>query len=139
MKNEPWVRFGIFMSPKISENPADRRNRRPPSVTLLTASSSHRLTPGGPASALQRRIIPRVHRLREEPLLVVRPELAHLRIGLDRRVDELVALPLGPPDVEIADDVAEAVEGERSARRVSEGHGAERLGERLPVVGLAAR
>src|ERR1051326_1974342 len=99
MKNEPWVRFGIFMSPKISENPADSRKRRPPSVTLLTASSSHRLTPGGSSSALQRRIVPRVHRLREEPLLVVRPELAHLRIGLDRRVDELVALPLAAPDV----------------------------------------
>jgi hypothetical protein len=39
MKNEPCVRFGIFINPKISEKPADRRKRRPPSVTLLTAST----------------------------------------------------------------------------------------------------
>src|SRR5437867_7990050 len=43
MKNEPWVRFGIFINPKISENPADSRKRRPPSVMLLTASTSQRL------------------------------------------------------------------------------------------------
>ena len=43
MKNEPCVRFGIRMSPKMSEKPADSRNSRPPSVTLLTASTSQRL------------------------------------------------------------------------------------------------
>jgi hypothetical protein len=46
MKKEPWVRFGILMRPKISEKPADRRKRRPPSVTLLTASTSQRPTAG---------------------------------------------------------------------------------------------
>src|SRR5436190_17676535 len=128
MKNEPWVRFGIFMSPKMSEKPADSRKSRPPSVMLLMASTSQRLIadepPGwwigrgpGPVSALQRRIVTRVDGLGEEPLLVVRPELAHLRIGLDRRVDELVGLFLDPADVEAPHDVAEVIEGERAARR----------------------
>ena len=52
MKKEPWVRFGIRMSPKISENPADSRKSRPPSVTLLTASTSQRLTSGSAAVQL---------------------------------------------------------------------------------------
>ena len=38
------------------------------------------------------RVVARVDRLRQEPLLVVRPELAHLGIGLDGRVDQLAAL-----------------------------------------------
>src|SRR5712691_2712882 len=145
MKNEPWARLGIFIRPKISEKPAESRKRRPPSVMLLTLSTSQRLMSRrplapvkGPRSALQRGIVARVHGLREEPLFVIRPELAHLRKGLDRRVDELVALPLAPPDVEAPDDVAEVVERERPARRVGERYGAQRPVERLPVVGLAA-
>ena len=47
MKNEPWVKFGIFMSPKTKENPADNRNNRPPSVTLLTASTTQTFTAFG--------------------------------------------------------------------------------------------
>src|SRR6266705_6833229 len=143
MKNEPWVRFGIFMSPKISENPADRRKRRPPSVMLLTASTTHRLM--GSRSArrsplcLERRIVARVHRLRQEPLLVVGPELADLGIGLDRRVDELVALLFAPPDIEAPDHVAEAVERERPAGRVGERHRAQGSVQRFLVVRLPAR
>src|SRR5215471_7439929 len=99
MKKDPCVRLGIRMSPKISEKPADSRNRRPPSVMLLIASTSHRFMKPqtrcwsmpaeglarGPSetSALQRRIIPRVDGLREKPLLVVGPELAHVLVGLD--------------------------------------------------------
>src|ERR1700722_14820111 len=40
MNIEPCVRLGIRISPKISENPAESRNNRPPNVTLLTVSSS---------------------------------------------------------------------------------------------------
>ena len=40
MNIEPCVKFGIRISPKISEKPADSRNSRPPNVTLLTVSSS---------------------------------------------------------------------------------------------------
>src|SRR5512147_2114050 len=140
MKKEPWVRFGIRISPKISENPADSRKSRPPSVTLLTASTSQRLIERiGGGSALERRIVPRVDRLGEEPLLDVGPELAHLRVRLDRGVDELVALALAAPDVEVADHVAEMIEGERPAGRVGERHRAQRPIHRLAVVGLAAR
>src|SRR5438105_13615978 len=120
MKNEPCVRLGIRISPKMSENPADKRNNKPPSVMLLTASTNQRLIAPAARSALERRKVPGVDRLREEPLLVVRPELAHLGIRLDGRVDQLVALALAAPDVEVADDVAEAVEVERPARRVGE-------------------
>src|SRR6476660_8800515 len=104
MKNEPCVRLGIFMRPKISENPAESRKSRPPSVMLLTASTTQRFIRGLAErprlrSRFQRRIVAGVHGLREEPLLVVCPELADLGIGLDRRVDELVALLLASPDV----------------------------------------
>src|SRR5271169_124837 len=45
MNIEPCVKLGIRISPKISENPADSRNRRPPNVTLLTVSSSQNVIP----------------------------------------------------------------------------------------------
>src|SRR5438270_928249 len=149
----------IFMSPKISENPADRRKSSPPSVMLLTASTTHRFMlsrferrlcrrnriPGGgregaaeAPSRFQWWIVAGVHRLRQEPFLVVGPELAHFGIGLDRGVDELVALLLAPPDVEGPDHVAEVIERERPAGRIGERHAAKRPDERLPVVGLAA-
>src|SRR5207249_1549058 len=159
MKNEPCVRLGIFMSPKISENPADRRNKSPPRVMLLTARTTHKFMivryerrlyrrnrcPGGgregvaeAPSRFERRIVPRVDRLSQEPLLVVGPELADFRIGLDRRVDELVALPLGPPDVEGPDHVTEVIERERPSGRVDQRDAAQRPVERLAVVRLAA-
>src|SRR5262245_54561893 len=153
MKNDPWVRFGIFIRPKISEKPAERRNSRPPSVMLLTARTATRPAVtsaafsrassrwggrGAPtASTLQRGVVSRVHGLRQEPLLVVGPELAHVLVRLDRRVDELVALLLAAPDVEAADDVAEVIEAERAARRVGQRHRAERLDQRVAVLGLA--
>src|SRR6266850_129402 len=139
MKNEPCVRFGIRMSPKIRENPADSRNSRPPSVMLLTASTTQRLIAPAARSALERRKVPRVHRLREEPLLLVRPELAHLGIRLDRRVDQLVALALGAPDVEVPDVVAQVIEAQRPARRVGERDRPQRLADRVAVFGFAAQ
>src|SRR5438093_8797933 len=111
MKNEPCVRFGIFINPKISENPADSRKRRPPSVILLTASTSHRLmgaydsepasargyrktsvSPRGgrrsaPASALHRRIVARIDGLGEKPLLGIGPEVEPGRVALHRLID----------------------------------------------------
>src|SRR5262245_32571988 len=110
MKNEPCVRLGIFSRPKISEKPADRSNSNQPSVMLFTASTNHKLIAfrvarricrrdryrgGGregtaeAPSRLERGIVARVDRLRQEPLLVVRPELAHFRVRLDHGVDEL--------------------------------------------------
>ena len=43
MNSEPCVKFGIRISPKIREKPADNRNSNPPKVTLLTASTSQKL------------------------------------------------------------------------------------------------
>src|SRR5205823_1458315 len=146
MKNEPCVRFGIRIRPKISEKPADRRNSKPPSVTLLMARSSQRLTGAPPAdrvlppaSALEGRVVARVHGLREEPLLVVGPELAHVRVRLDGGVDQLVALLLAAPNVEAPHHVAEMIEGERPARGVGERDAPERLAEGLTVLALPAR
>src|SRR5262245_13162882 len=164
MKNEPWVRLGILSNPKISEKPAESRKRRPPSVMLLMASTNHKFMrhdpsggfaaailswgrPGGgrrgrwgrlcvAPSGAKGRIVARVDGLRQEPLLVVRPELTHVGIRLDGRIDELVTLLLAPADVETADHIAEVVEVERSPRGVGERHRAERLNERLAVVGL---
>src|SRR4051794_8242515 len=103
MNSEPCVRFGIRISPKISEKPADRRNSRPPNVTLLTVSTSQKFIAAGvPACGrgerghcihvhsalvlvplwLERRVVARVDRLRQELLLVVSPELADVVIGL---------------------------------------------------------
>ena len=42
MNSEPCVRFGIRISPKISEKPADSRNSSPPKVMLLTVSTSQK-------------------------------------------------------------------------------------------------
>ena len=43
MNSEPCVKFGIRISPKIREKPADSRNSKPPKVTLLTVSTSQKL------------------------------------------------------------------------------------------------
>ena len=42
MNSEPCVKFGIRISPKISEKPADNRNSKLPKVMLLTVSSSQK-------------------------------------------------------------------------------------------------
>src|SRR5690348_1156061 len=98
MKNEPCVRLGIRIRPKISEKPAESRNNKPPNAMLLTVRTSHKLIfdpaalPDRFASGFQRRIIARIDRLREEGLLVIGPELADILVGLDRLVRELAVL-----------------------------------------------
>src|SRR5260221_1190028 len=145
MKNEPSVRLGMRISPKMSENPAESRNRSPPSVTLFTASSSHRLIAAFSLAALDRRLlalqrreVARIHRLCQELLLVINKELPDIRIGLDDGVDELAVLALDPADEDIADDIAERVEVEGAARAVRERDGAQCFDHLLLVLGLAA-
>src|SRR5207237_10783094 len=106
MKSEPWVKFGMRISPKMREKPADSRNSNPPKVMLLTASTSQKFmvavvprsackriagAAAAPAlrhlSRLERREVARVDWLFEKFLLVVSPELTHVRVGLDRLVD----------------------------------------------------
>src|SRR6185312_9204375 len=109
MNNEPCVRLGIRISPKISEKPAESRNSRPPNVMLLTVSRiqkfivvSRAAYPNRPrapcgargfiaGSGFDRREVARIDRLLEELLLVVGPELTHVVIGLDRLVDVFAA------------------------------------------------
>src|SRR5437868_7595259 len=141
MNSEPCVRFGIRISPKISEKPADRRNSRPPNVTLLTVSTSQKFIAAGvPACGrgerghcvhsalvlvplgLERRVVAGIDRLRQELLLVVSPELADVVIGLHGLVPELEtvfgAFLAELANVKIADDVAEVIEFHRPAWRV---------------------
>src|SRR5512143_1020321 len=140
MNRDPCVRLGIRISPKMSENPADSRNNRPPKVTLLTVSSSQDdMAIGFPRSfarerrasrqqcppaslLLERRVVARIDRLRQELLLVVSPELADVVVGLYGFVPEaqtvLGALFAQLPDVEVANHVAEMIELDRAAWRV---------------------
>src|SRR2546423_8720394 len=125
MNSEPWVRFGMRISPKIRENPADNRNNSPPNVMLLTASNSQKVMlgvfrslrptaepfwrPARPPSALQWRKVARIDRLREELLLVIGPKLTYVLISFERLIDEFAARFLAAADIEITDDVAEMI------------------------------
>src|ERR1044071_164155 len=109
MNSEPCVRFGIRISPKISEKPEDSRNNRPPNVTLLTVSSSQNVITAAlpfyaPSALGQRQIIARIDRMREVLLFRPCPELTDVLIGLDGFVPELQPIfgAIGPktPDVE---------------------------------------
>src|SRR5450631_259590 len=138
------------IKPKMSEKPAESRNSKPPKAMLFTASVSQRLIVLLPTrrsltsysmrllEVFRRRIVARVDRVREKRFLVVGPELADVRIGLDHRIHELSALALAPADENVTDDVAVLVELDRAPRRVGQRHLVQRLGERLPVVGLFA-
>src|ERR1043166_3236118 len=130
MNSEPCVRFGMRISPKISEKPAERRNSRPPKATALTDSTYQFIAVVFPAALnegrwllrqrpsgcgvplrLEWRVVARIDRLRQELLLVVGPELADVVIGLHGLVPELQpvlgALLAELADVEIPDEVAE--------------------------------
>src|ERR1051325_3342980 len=89
------------------------------------------------SSRLERRVIARIDRLREELLLVVSPEMTDVVVGLYRLVPIRQAV-FGAffaklADIEIADHVAEVVELDRSARRVGQAdpaHRGDQLGDR---------
>src|SRR5215207_2280260 len=145
MKKEPCIRLGMRISPKMSENPAESRNSKPPRVMLFVASSSQRLmarTCARPLVALlqvlRRRKIARVDGLLEELVLLIGPELADVRVGLDGGVDELAVLALAAAHEHGADHVAEAVESHWTARGVGEGHVAQGLHESLLIARLVA-
>src|SRR6185312_1593774 len=59
------------------------RSRSPSTLRVLTSPVSRERFRQAEPSALQRRIVARIYRLFQEPLLVERPELADVRIGLD--------------------------------------------------------
>src|SRR6266853_6511690 len=106
MKNAPCVRLASLIRPKISENPDESRNSRPPSDRLLRpwmiqncivsrSCSETRERDGRPATAAElalqvfrRRIVARIHRIFQERILDIAPELADVRVCLDYRIDQ---------------------------------------------------
>src|SRR2546422_8927592 len=108
MKRAPWVRFAIRISPKISEKPAESRNSRAPSARLFSVWMTQNCSLG--LQVLRRREVARGHRVPQELLRVMRPELAHAGIGVDHAVHQPPALALHLAGVAVADDVAELVE-----------------------------
>src|SRR2546425_598957 len=152
INSEPCVRFAIRISPKISENPAARRNSSPPKARLFRvwiiqncmigdAGTSARagalaLSVSLGLDVLRRRPVARIHRVLQELLLVIRPELAHVRIRVDDRIDQASFLALDLADIDIAYDVAVHVEGHRPTRRFGLDR-AQRLHEGMLVLDLA--
>src|ERR1700730_16789567 len=112
MKRAPCVRFAILIRPKISENPAARRNSSPPSARLFSVCTTQNCTRSGSSGAssrfqvLRRRPVARIHRVLQELLGLVGPELADVGIGMDDPVDQPAVLALDLADLDVADDVA---------------------------------
>src|SRR5207247_2882313 len=115
MKRAPWVRFAIRIRPKISEKPADSRNSRAPSARLFSVWMTQNCSLG--LQVLRRREVARVHRVLQELLRVIRPELAHIGIGVDHAVQQASVLALHLADVDVAEDVALRVDPDMAARR----------------------
>src|SRR5215469_17374896 len=147
MNIEPCVRLGIRISPKIRENPADSRNKRPPNVTLLTVSSSQNVItaalPLRARSALgQWRIIARIDRMREILLFRPCPELTDVLIGFDGLVPELQPIfgtfSAKAANVEGSNDVIQVIKLQRSARGVGQAHSLQGGHELVLVAGITA-
>src|SRR5712692_5976300 len=102
MKKAPCVRFATLISPKISENPDDSRNNRPPSDRLLRPwmiqncivcrSCLQNRQPAIEAELLLqvfcRRIVARINRILQKCDFVIGPELTHVRVGFDNGIDQ---------------------------------------------------
>src|ERR1700704_3013236 len=108
MNSAPCVRFAIRISPKMSEKPAASRNSSPPSARLFSVWMTQNCSLG--LQVFRRREVARVHRILQELLRLVGPELAHVRIGVDHPVHQPAVLALDLADVDVADHVAVAVE-----------------------------
>src|ERR1700730_17187258 len=105
MKKAPCVRFASRIRPKISENPDESRNNRPPSERLLRPwmiqncivcrSCPKKLRDCRPAAEAElllqvfcRWIVARIDRVLQEGGLVVGPELGDIGISLDDGIDQ---------------------------------------------------
>src|SRR3954463_10361800 len=99
MKYAPCERLAMRIKPKISEKPAASVNSTPPRARLFRLWISQKFMPrlyppmdyfeGLLLEVLGCRIVARVDRRSEEVRLLVSPELAHLRVGLDHGVGQL--------------------------------------------------
>src|ERR1700738_3342512 len=104
MKKAPCVRFASLIRPKISENPDESRNNRPPSDRLLRPwmiqncivslscpeSCACRRSATEADLLLQvlcRRIVARINRILQEGGLVIGPGLADIGVGSDDGID----------------------------------------------------
>src|SRR5882672_3223523 len=117
--------------PKISEKPAASRNSSPPRARLFSDWMIQYCTKKeaglpGPVipfflrfQILRGRPVARVHRILQELRLLVRPELADIRISVDDAVHQAPVLALDLADIDVADDVAQVVEAHGSARGVN--------------------
>src|SRR5882672_10359122 len=88
------------ISPKMSEKPAASRNSSPPRARLFSVCMIQYCTKKGagcpgPVLSLslgfevfRRRPVARVHRVLEELRLLVCPELAHVRVGIDDAIHQ---------------------------------------------------
>src|SRR2546421_6643570 len=113
MNSAPCVRLAMRISPKMSEKPALRRKRSPPSARLFSVWITQNCTGRSGFQVLRRRPVARVHRVLEEPLGLVGPELAHVGVSVDDRVHQAAFLALDLADVDVADHVAVLVERNR--------------------------
>src|SRR5215510_13994507 len=109
MYSAPCVRLAIRIRPKMSEKPAARRNSSPPSARLFSVWIAQYCR-ALPFEVLVGREVPRIHRVLQELVRLVRPELAHVRVGVDHPVHQPALLALDLADVDVADHVAVLVE-----------------------------
>src|SRR5216110_3106920 len=148
MNSAPCVRFAMRISPKMSEKPAASRNSRPPRARLFSVCMIQYCTRNGAGcpgpvllpclrlEILRGRPVARVHRILQELLRLVGPELAHVRVGVDHPVHEAPVLALDLADIDVADHVAVLVKAHRAAAGVDLDR-AHRLHERLLVLDIA--
>src|SRR6266576_2051482 len=116
MNSAPCVRLAMRISPKMSEKPAASRNSRAPSARLFSVwmTQNCKLL----FQVLRRREVARVHRVLQELLRIVGPELAHVGIAVDHAVHQPPVLALHLADVDVADHGAVLVEPGLAARGV---------------------
>src|SRR5579875_75248 len=140
MKNEPCIRFGMRIKPKISERPQASKNKRPPIAILLIVRTSHRFIFRLAVLSEDRRIrVARIGRRCEILLRIEGPKLADVGISFDDRVDEFTVHPIDAPDEDVSYDVAVFVEVKRPPGRIRERDRTQRLDERGLVVDSASR
>src|SRR5882724_7734320 len=136
MKNAPCVRLANRIRPKMSEKPDESRNNRPPSDRLLrpwmiqncigSRSCFEKCCEVVVPQLMQnlwlqvfcRRVIPGIHGILQECGLVIGPELADIRIGLDDGIDQASIAPCNLANIDVADHIAELIEFDEPAHRL---------------------
>src|SRR3982750_77141 len=138
MKYAPCDRFATRIRPKMSENPDESRNRSPPSASPFSDWMSQNRTGLQLLLEVRRfRGLARVHRLRQERLRIVLPELRDVRVRLDDGVLQAPVLALPLADVDRHDGIAVLVDLDRPAEALGDVERAQRLHEAVLVLDLS--